>query len=334
MNSTIHSQWSPHSPSCMLLACILLFFSHAAYPQSLPSPLPLPRVVGQSTISVKTELVALPVRVTDASGSFVSGLSLQNFRVYEDMRLQKVILFQEGDAPVTVGLIVDHSRSMGPKLAEVAAAVSSFAQSSNPQDEMFVVDFNDDVTVELLHGKAFTNDPKELALAVHSVRARGRTALYDAMAEGLLHLQLGHCERKALIIISDGGDNASKQKLSQILARAQQSQVLIYAIGLIGDTEEVNPAVLRRLSKATGGVAYFPDGAHSVTSISTQIARDLREQYTLGFSPENANKAHSFRKIAVKVTAPGHGKIHVRTRSGYLAAEENSSPAEAAKGSK
>jgi VWFA-related protein len=283
---------------------------------------------------VKTELVALPVRVTDANGSFVSGLGLHDFRVYEDKRLQKVTLFQEGDTPVTVGLVVDHSRSMGPKLAEVATAVSSFAQSSNLQDEMFVVDFNDDVSVELMDGKAFTNDPKELAKAVTSVHARGRTALYDAVAEGLLHVQLGHCDRKALIIVSDGGDNASQQKFSQVLALAQRAQVLIYSIGLIGDTEEVNPAVLRRLSKATGGIAYFPDSSHTVTSISIQIARDLREQYTLGFSPENANKIHSFRKIEVKVAAPGHGKIRVQTRSGYYAVEEKSSPAQAAKGAK
>ena len=334
MMLTIRCQRGRLFRSWFLAASILLFCGLADYPQSQQPPAPLPGTAGQSAISVKTELVALPVRVTDANGSFVSGLRLQDFRVYEDRRLQKVTLFQEGDTPVTVGLVVDHSRSMGPMLPEVAAAVSSFAQSSNLQDEMFVVDFNDDVSVELLNGKAFTHDPRELANAVLSVRARGRTALYDAVAEGLLHLQLGHCDRKALIIVSDGGDNASQQKFSQILAQARQSQVLIYSIGLIGDTEEVNPAVLRRLSKATGGIAYFPDRAHTVTSISAQIARDLREQYTLGFSPENANKAHSFRKIEVKVAVSGHGKVRVRTRSGYFAGEEQSSPARAAKGAK
>ena len=181
----------------------------------------------------------LPVNVTDAKGNAVLGLSEQDFRVYEDGRLQKIALFQQGDTPITVGLIVDHSRSMGSQLPEVADAVSSFARSGNPRDEMFVVDFNDDVSVELLNGKPFTDDPKELAKAVSAVRARGRTALYDAVAEGLLHLQLGHYERKALIIISDGGDNASTQKLSQVLELARKSQVVIYSIGLIGDTGEV-----------------------------------------------------------------------------------------------
>jgi VWFA-related protein len=287
-----------------------------------------------SAISVKTDLVVLPVSVTDTNGNVVLGLSQQNFRVYEDGRLQKVSLFQQGDTPVTVGLVVDHSRSMGPKLSEVAAAVSAFAQSSNPQDEMFVVDFNDDVWVELMDGKPFTNDPKVLAKAVSSVHARGRTALYDAVAEGLLHLQLAHWDKKALIIVSDGGDNASQQKFAQVLALAQQSQVLIYSIGLIGETEEVDPDVLRRLSKATGGIAYFPEGTNTVTSVSAQIARDLREQYTLGFAPEKANRARAFRKIEVRVDAPGHGKIRVRTRSGYFAAEEKSPAAQAAEGAK
>ena len=155
MNFTIRSQSLRLFRCCILLVGILVFCSPADHPQTLQSPPNLPGAPSQSTISVKTELVVLPVSVTDANGSFVSGLSPQDFRVYEDGRLQKVLLFQQGDTPVTVGLIVDHSRSMGPKLAEVAAAVSAFARSSNPQDEMFVVDFNDDVSVELLGREAF-----------------------------------------------------------------------------------------------------------------------------------------------------------------------------------
>ncbi len=302
-----------------------LFLGRASLAQSRPTP------PASSAISVQTDMVVLPVNVTDAKGNAVLGLSDQDFRVYEDGRLQKIALFQQGDAPITVGLIVDHSRSMGTQLPEVADAVSSFAQSGNPRDEMFVVDFNDDVSVELLNGKPFTDDPKELAKAVSAVRARGRTALYDAVAEGLLHLQLGHYERKALIIISDGGDNASAQKLSQVLELARKSQVVIYSIGLIGDTGEVNPGVLNHFAKATGGVAYFPDSKNTVASISTQIARDLREQYTLGFAPEKTNSAHAFRKIEVKVSAPGQGKLHARTRTGYSAAGDKPSDAEAGK---
>jgi Ca-activated chloride channel homolog len=311
-----------------LLAAALLSSGHASLAQSGSAP------PASSAISVETELVILPVNVTDAKGSAVLDLSEQNFRVYEDGRLQKIAMFQQGDTPITVGLIVDHSRSMGSKLPEVAVAVSSFAQSGNPRDEMFVVDFNDGVSVELLNGKAFTDDPKELGKAVSVVRARGRTALYDAVAGGLLHLQLGHYQRKALIIISDGGDNASLQKFSQVLALARKSQVVIYSIGLIGDDGEVDPGVLRHFCKATGGIAYFPDRTNSVTSISAQIARDLREQYTLGFAPEKANDAHAFRKIEVKVSAPGKGKLRARTRTGYSAAEDKVSPTAVAKSEK
>jgi VWFA-related protein len=312
------------------LFTVALFFSAgASFAQTRPAP------PASSAISVQTELVVLPVTVTDAKGSAVLGLRQESFRVYEDGRLQKIAMFQQGDTPISVGLIVDHSKSMGPQLPDVAAAVSSFARSGNPRDEMFVVDFNDDVSVELLDGNPFTDDPKELAKAVSAVRARGRTALYDAVAEGLLHLQLGHYERKALIIISDGGDNASVQGFAQVLALAQTSQVVIYSLGLISDDGDVNPAVLRHFAKATGGVAYFPDKKHTVASISTQIARDLREQYTLGFAPEKANDAHAFRKIEVKVSAAGQGKMRARTRTGYAAPENKPSPTAAtAKGAK
>lgn len=317
--------------NCFLTA-VLVFCGPAAFAQT-PAPAAAPPIVSQaSPMSVKTELVLLPVSVTDSAGNVVLGLTQQDFQIYEDGHLQSVTMFHQRDTPVTVGLIVDHSRSMGSKLEEVAAAVSSFAHSSNPSDEMFVVDFNDDVSVELMDGKPFSNDPGELSKAVFAVHARGMTALYDAVAEGLLHLQLGHSDRKALIIVSDGGDNASKAKFAQILAQARQSQVVVYSIVLIGDTDEVNPDVLRRLSKATGGIAYVPDAANSVESISQQIANDLREQYTLGFAPDKAGNAGAFRKLEVKVSAPGHGKIRVRTRSGYFASDEKSSPAQASKG--
>jgi Ca-activated chloride channel homolog len=315
-----------------LPAVLLFFFSISAYSQSPAAQSPTSGPAGQSTIVAKTELVVLPVSVTDASGTFISGLSLLNFRVYENGRRQEVTVFQEGDTPVTVGLIVDHSRSMGPKLPEVAAAVSAFAQSSNPQDEMFVVDFNDDVSVELMDGKAFTSDPRVLARAVFSVRARGRTALYDAVAEGLIHLQLGHWDKKALIVVSDGGDNSSQQKYSRVLTMAQRSQAVIYSVGLVDANEEENPDVLRRLSKDTGGIAFFPTSLESVADISKRIARDLREQYTLGFVPEKIDTTDSFRQVRVKVAAPGHATLHVRTRPGYFRSEQRQASAKPGKG--
>ena len=289
----------------------------------------------QAKIEVSANLVLLPVSVTDARGAFVAGLKQQDFHVYEDRQLQELTVFEEGDTPVTVGLVVDHSRSMGPKLPDVVTAVSLFAHSSNPRDEMFVVDFNDDVLIELMKGKAFSNDPKELGEALTAITARGRTALYDAVSEGLNHMQYAHLGKKALILISDGGDNASHLKYSQVLDQARRSQTMIYAIGLVGaDDREENPGLLRRLCKDTGGIAYFPQEGESVAMISTEIARDLREQYTLGYAPQNLQRTDAFRKIDVKVTTQGHGRLRVRTRPGYSLAAEKPPPAELGSGTK
>jgi Ca-activated chloride channel family protein len=311
-----------------ILAAGVLLCGGAAYtrsPQTAPST-----SAGQGKISVVTALVVLPVRVTGASGDFVSGLTQEQFRVLENGRRQSITLFRREDTPVTVGLVVDHSSSMGPNLQSVAAAVSAFAQSSNPADEMFVVDFSDNVSVKLPGGKPFTNNPRELAQAVSAVSARGMTALYDAVAESLNHLQLGRSEKKALIIVSDGGDNASKRKYADVLELARRSQAVIYAIALVDAHEEENPSVLRRLCKDTGGLAFFPTEGQSVSDISAIIAHDLREQYTIGFTPEKKDNG-SFRKIRVEVTAPGRGKLQVRTRSGYSAAPQEQSAAETSK---
>lgn len=301
-----------------LLATLSVFLTVLAFSPSFATQDPSAAPGSPSKIAVSVDLVLVPVKVTDANGAFVTGLQLDNFRVFENGQLQQLTVFDEGDTPVTVGLVVDHSRSMRPKLRDVVLAVSSFAHSSNSQDEMFVVDFNDDVSIELMKGKAFSNNSKELEQAVNAVSARGRTALYDAVGEGLNHLQYGHLGKKALIIISDGGDNASHLKFSDVLARAHQSQALIYSIALTGSSEaEENPGLLRRLCKATGGIAYFPSEGESVANISREIARDLREQYTLGYVPHGAQGSEAFRKLEVKVNAPGKGRLRIRTRQGY-----------------
>jgi len=289
----------------------------------------------QAKIAVSVNLVVLPVKVTDGRGTFVADLKLNDFRVYEDGEQQTISVFEEGDTPVTVGLVVDHSRSMDAKLRDVAAAVSGFAHSSNPLDEMFVVDFNDTVSVEPMKGKPFSSDASDLEFALNAVTARGRTALYDAVSEALNHLQSGQWEKKALIIISDGGDNASHLKYSQVLAHARQSQVTIYSIALVGsETEEENPKLLRQLCKDTGGIAYFPGKGESVAKISLEIARDLREQYTVGYIPREMKESRGFRKTEVKVNAADRGKLHVRSRQGYSAAGQKRSAVQDAPGVK
>lgn len=288
--------------------------------------MPRPSLQGanhQSVLSSNTELVALPVNVADAHGDFVPGLAIGNFRVFEDGKLQNITFFEQEDTPVSLGLIVDHSGSMSPKLREVAAAVRAFAHSSNAEDEMFVVDFDDNVSVELLNGKAFTSDAEELGKAVMAVAAQGQTALYDAVAEGFVHLQLGQWNKKALIIVSDGGDNISRYKFSQVLELARTTHAVIYAIGLLSESgQEENPGVLRRLCRETGGIAFFPHKGESIEVVSKQIARDLRSQYMLGYVPPKNADLGSFRKIEVKVSAPGRGSLHLRTRTGYSIAAQ------------
>ncbi len=319
----------------LVLAPFLFFLGIFGFTRSLSTEPLSPGTGAQERIALSVNLVLLPVSVTGAHGTFVTGLKVDNFLVLEDGQLQKVTVFDEGNTPVSVGLVVDHSRSMGPKLAGVTSAVYSFTHSSDPQDEMFVVDFNDDVSIELMNGKAFSSDARELGEALNAVSARGRTALYDAVSEGLHHLQYGRWGKRALIIISDGGDNASHLKYSQVLAQARQSQALIYAIGLVGSSDrEENPDLLRRLCRDTGGIAYFPGEGESIASVSAQIARDLREQYTLGYTPQNVQGAVAFRKIEVRVAAPSHGKLHVRTRQGYSPATEIPPPAQLATGSR
>jgi VWFA-related protein len=241
-----------------------------------------------------------------------------NFRIYENGIPQKITVFQREGLPVTVGLILDHSQSMAPKLSTVRAAVLSFAASSNPEDEMFVVDFSDRVRSEIFGGKPFTSSVSELQSALVAVGAQGETALYDAIYEGLDRLRVAHRDKKALIIVSDGGDNVSRHRYHEVLAKAHGSQAVIYAIGLIsGAGEEENPRILERLCKDTGGLAFFPGNVEMVHEISQRIAHDLRQQYTLGYAPDRKANGNGFRKIEVKVSSPGYKNLHVRTRLGY-----------------
>jgi Ca-activated chloride channel family protein len=210
---------------------------------------------------------------------------------------------------------------MAPKLSTVRAAVLSFAASSNPEDEMFIVDFSDHIRPEIFHGKLFTSDISELQNALLAVGAQGETALYDAIYEGLDRLRLSHRDKKALIIVSDGGDNV-KHRYREVLAKAHESEAVVYAIGLVsGSGEEENPRILERLCKDTGGLAFFPDNVATVREISNRIADDLRQQYTVGYAPDRTGNGSGFRKIEVKVFARGHGRVHVRTRVGYSIGE-------------
>jgi Ca-activated chloride channel homolog len=285
------------------------------------SNLPPPAATSQSSlpeqfpISVSTNLVDLPVSVTDREGNFVDGLEQKNFRVFENGREEKISMFGRQDLPVAVGLVVDHSASMGPKLAEISAAAEAFARSSNPEDHLFVVNFNDVVSIALPSARPFTSDESELRAALAENRAEGQTALYDAMIDSLRHLSLSSLKRQALILVTDGGDNISRHTLPDALEAAMRSQARIFCIGIYdGEDPDASPRVLRKLAKATGGDAYFPSSPAQVNDIVRRIAVNLRKQYTLGFAPDD--RAEGWRTI--RVVASGNEKLTVHARAGYL----------------
>jgi VWFA-related protein len=271
-------------------------------------------------ISVDVNLVVLNPTVRDAKGGFVSDLREGDCQVYEDGVRQSIKVFRHEDIPVTVGLVVDHSGSMKPKLADVVTAARTFVQSSRPDDRMFVVNFNENVTARVPDTALPGNLPDVLARAISDMPATGKTALYDAVEEAFGRLGADGPRKQVLIVISDGGDNASAHKLAEVLETAMQSGALIYTIGIFDeDDADKNPDVLSRLSRATGGDAFFPRRNSEVVAICEGIARDIRNQYIIGYVSSNAAKPGGYRSIRLTAAAPGHDKLLVRTRSGYIA---------------
>ena len=271
-------------------------------------------------LSARTDLVVLPVTVLDRGGRPVPGLTPANFTVYENNVLQPVTFFVREDAPATVGLVIDNSGSMRRKRDHVIAGGLVFARSSNPSDELFTVNFNEHVWTGLPPGVPFSHDPEQLRLALSTMTTDGLTALYDATLAALDHLEMGTAMRKVLILVSDGGDNASQQSLAAVVDRARRADVVIYTVGLIDeDDEDADRRVLKQLAQLTGGVSYFPERLEDVTRVFEQIANEVRAGYTLGYaSPEEPRDA-SFRRVRVTVGTPDRQRLVVRTRSGYVA---------------
>ena len=302
---------------------VLLLMVLAGYAAYQAPPAGQDRDSESFRISVDVALVVLPATVTDRQGGFVSNLGEQDFEVYENGVKQHIRLFRNEDIPVTVGMVVDQSTSMQPKLAEVSAAAQTFVRSSNPEDEMFVVNFNEHVSLGLPGAVRFTNDTVQLARAIVTRPAGGQTALYDAIAKALEELQAGSRDKKVLVVVSDGGDNASARSLAQVMKLAGQSSAVIYTIGVFDeDDQDRNPGVLKRLARATGGEAFFPGQLSEVAPICDRIARDIRHQYTIGYVPSNLTRNAGYRTIRVVARAKGR-EVSVRTRTGYVAGGES-----------
>jgi len=267
------------------------------------------------TIRTTSRLVLLDVSVKDAAGGFVSGLLKDNFKVYEDGKLQKITQFANADLPVTIGLVVDESGSMRKKRPEVITAALAFIQASNPNDEIFVINFNEYPQRGLPDTVLFSDDIQQLRSALWQGVPEGRTALYDAIMMGLNQLDMGRRDKKTLVVISDGGDNHSVSKLSEVTDYVLGSIATIYTIGIYDpDDPEKNPDVLRKLARVSGGSAHFPEKLEEIVPICRQIAKDIRTRYTIGYVPPNEGKRE--RHIKVVASAEG-GKLIVRTRTSY-----------------
>jgi VWFA-related protein len=266
----------------------------------------------------EVRLVLLDVSVKDSKGSSVSGLSQENFNILEDGRPQTVTVFDHDDVPVTVGILVDESLSMTPKRSEVLTAAQTFIEESNRRDEIFVLNFNDRVVPGLASEKLFSDDIQELRSALHRGVPEGKTALHDAVVAGLEQLEWGTRDKKTLVVISDGGDNASQHNRQNTLALVKSSIATIYTIGLFeADDPDRDPGILRQLANISGGESYFPSNPSIMVPICRSIAKEIRTRYTIGYHPPTDNGRGSFRNIKVHVSAPGYRRLFVRTRGSY-----------------
>ena len=282
-------------------------------------------------ITRDVNLVVLLASVVDSHARFIPDLKQENFRVYEDRVEQKLSVFRREDIPITLGLVVDNSGSMRDKRERVNSAALTFVKTSQRNDEVFVVNFNDEFYLDL--DKDFSNDPVELREALERIDSRGSTALYDALVGSLDHLKKGTRDKKILLIVTDGEDNASRTTLEAAVQEAHKSDAAIYAIGLLEGKRQGKRArkALLALTEATGGMSFFPESVKDVEAICNQIANDIRNQYVLAYYPTNSVHDGTFRSIHVDVNPPrGMGKVQVRTRTGYYAqraAAQSSPPA-------
>jgi Ca-activated chloride channel family protein len=270
--------------------------------------------------------VLLHASVVDDKQHIVTNLDRDAFTVYEDGKLQKIVSFHHVDIPVSMGILIDNSGSMREKRNKVNQAALNLVRSSNPGDEVCIVNFNDEYYLD----QDFTNNLLLLKEALEKIDPRGGTALYDAVVASSEHLRrFGRLEKKVLFLVTDGEDNASTiDHLEQVVKLLQgENGPSVYAIGILGDEEHPKRArkALEIIAQRTGGIAFFPKTLNEVDEISRTVASDIRNQYAIGYKPTNPRANGGFRQIRVEAKAKGHGKMTVRTKSGYYAGADPAS---------
>ena len=269
----------------------------------------------------ESELVVMHVTVRDGRGAYVRGLEAPAFRLLENGRPQDISVFATQDAPATIGLIIDVSGSMEANLARLAYTASRFADTGNAQDEVFAIVVGDRPRAVLPPEAPFASDPHTLRTAIaRAQHPGGLTALYDAVAEGLAYLERGSHARRALVIVSDGIDNASRISFTETMQRAMASNAVVYAVGLVDPISmSRDPGHLKQLARATGGEAFFPPSNQAAGDALEAVAEDIRQAYTLGFVPGTSPHDGTHHRLKVTVTAPDGRRLQVRTRDAYLA---------------
>ena len=264
--------------------------------------------------------VTLHATVVDDKNRLITDLDRNDFTVYEDGQPQKITSFRREDIPVAMGIVIDNSGSMRDKRPAVNAAAINFVKSSNSQDKVFIVNFNEDFFLD----QDYTASIPKLKDALERIEARGGTALYDAVVASSDHLKKsGLLEKKVLLVVTDGEDNASRESLEQAIRRLQEENgPTVYTIGLLGEEHSKRARrALRQMAEETGGIAFFPQGLGEVEAITQQIAHDIRNQYTIGYKPSKPQSEGGFRTVKVDANAKGYKRLQVRTRSGYYAGQ-------------
>ena len=324
------------SRSFFFLTATLLFLGSLAFGQNSTAPIdkkptqPAPSAdQGQAPAEKSGDVfvfrkevdeVTLHATVVDDKNHLVTDLGRSDFAVFEDGQPQKVISFRREDIPVAMGIVIDNSGSMRDKRQAVNAAAINFVKSSNAQDKVFVVNFNEDFFLD----QDYTSSIPKLKDALERIEARGGTALYDAVVASSDHLKKpGLLEKRVLLVVTDGEDNASHESLEQAIRRLQEENgPTVYTIGLLGDEHSKRARrALRQMAEETGGIAFFPQSLSEVDAITQQIAHDIRNQYTIGYKPSKPQSEGGFRTVKVEATAKGYKKLQVRTRSGYYAGQ-------------
>jgi len=294
-----------------------------------------PRIRGKATdaetvvdrranIRIDTTMVLIPVAVTDPMGRFVTGLDKENFKLLEDKVDQEILQFSSEDAPMSVGIVFDTSGSMGSKLAKSREAVKQFMKTANPEDEFFLIQFNDRPEMVI----PFTPDTEEIQNRLMFVQSKGRTALLDGVYMAMNQMKKARNPRKAILIISDGGDNSSRYTESEVKNAVKEADVQIYAVGIFEPAasrsrtpEELSgPALLGEITDQTGGRHFAVDNLAELPDVAAKIGIELRNQYVLGYSPKNVVRDGKYRRVQVKlVKTTGLPQLKAIFRTGYYA---------------